>query len=340
MIINSERLHSTPMPHHNMNSSYTYHAQQNKFNGHSIHLPINHQVHHAAELTSLLFARHTIACERHPNRNEDSIIVDERSGLAAVFDGVGGSAAGQIASQTAIRATYQGWRRVLEQLQKRRKVYDLIDNPGDNFLCSVLEHLVQSADDLVRTEGAQRAGTDDLATTVAMAALCREPKTRGYTLFYAHVGDSRVYLQREDEPIKRLTNDDGLLAKLVENHVVKDEDAHRIDQAMRADQLTDMEFSYFRLRGGITQALGGPVPPTIHTSEIAVIPGDRILLCTDGIHDNLTDEEIKDILRGSPRTSAARLLVERSLQRSRQERSVTVRAKPDDMSAIVMTCRF
>ena len=323
------------MPHHNMNQ-YTTHT----FNGHSMHLPVTHSANHAAELTPLLFARYTIPCERHPTRNEDSIIVDERSGLAAVFDGVGGSAAGQIASQTAVRATYQGWRHVLEQLQKRRKIYDLIDNPGDNFLCSVLEHLVQSADDLVRTEGAHRAGTDDLATTVAMAALCREPKTRGYTLFYAHVGDSRVYLQRENEPLKRLTNDDGLLAKLVENNVVKDEDAHRIDQAMRADQLTDMEFSYFRLRGGITQALGGPVPPAIHTSEIAVIPGDRILLCTDGIHDNLTDEEIEDILRGSPRTSAARLLVEHSLQRSRQERSMTVRAKPDDMSAIVMTCRF
>ncbi len=324
------------MPHHNTNQ-YTH---QNTFNGHSMHLPVTHSAYHAAELMPLLFAKHTIACERHPNRNEDSIVVDERSGLAAVFDGVGGSAAGQIASQTAVRATYQGWRRILEQLQKKRKVYDLIDNPGDNFLCSVLEHLVQSADDLVRTDGAHRAGTDDLATTVAMAAICREPQTRGYTLFYAHVGDSRVYLQRENEPLKRLTNDDGLLAKLVENNVVKAEDAHRIDQAMRADQLSDMEFSYFRLRGGITQALGGPVPPTIHTSEVAVIPGDRILLCTDGIHDNLTDEEIEDILRGSPRTSAARLLVEHSLQRSRQERSVTVRAKPDDMSAIVMTCRF
>ena len=320
------------MPHQTMH--------QGTFNGHSMHLPTTHTAYHAAELTPLLFARQTIACERHPNRNEDSIIVDERSGLAAVFDGVGGSAAGQIASQTAVRATYQGWRRVLEQLQKKRKVYDLLDNPGDNFLCSVLEHLVQSADDLVRTEGARRAGTDDLATTVAMAAICREPKTRGYTLFYAHVGDSRVYLLREDEPLKRLTNDDGLLAKLVENHVVKDDDAHRIDQAMRAEQLTDMEFSYFRLRGGITQALGGPVPPNIHTSEIAVVPGDRILLCTDGIHDNLTDEEIEDILRGSPRTSAARLLVDHSLQRSRQDRSLTVRAKPDDMSAIVITCRF
>ena len=326
------------MPHHNMNQ-YTTHTL-NGHNGHSMHLPVTHSAHYTTELTPLLFAKHTIPCERHPNRNEDSIVVDERSGLAAVFDGVGGSAAGQIASQTAVRATYQGWRRVLEQLQKRRKVYDLIDNPGDDFLCSVLEHLVQSADDLVRTEGAHRAGTDDLATTVAMAAICREPKTRGYTLYYAHVGDSRVYLQRENEPLQRLTNDDGLLAKLVENHVVKDEDAHRIDQAMRADQLSDMEFSYFRLRGGITQALGGPVPPTIHTSQIAVIPGDRILLCTDGIHDNLTDEEIEAILRGSPRTSTARLLVEHSLQRSRQERSVTVRAKPDDMSAIVMTCRF
>ena len=324
------------MPHQNM-SQYTHH---NTSNGHYTHLPLTHTAYHEVELTPLLFAKHTIACERHPKRNEDSIVIDERSGLAAVFDGVGGSAAGQIASQTAVRATYQGWRRVLEQVQKRRKIYDLIDNPGDNFLCSVLEHLVQSADDLVRTEGAHRAGTDDLATTVAMAAICREPKTRGYTLYYAHVGDSRVYLQRENEPLKRLTSDDGLLAKLVENHVVKDEDAHRIDQAMRADQLSDMEFSYFRLRGGITQALGGPVPPTIHTSEIAVIPGDRVLLCTDGIHDNLTDEEIEDILRGSPRTSSARLLVERSLQRSRQERSVTVRAKPDDMSAIVMTCRF
>jgi len=299
-----------------------------------------HQPYHAAELTPFVFARHTIPCERHPERNEDSIVVDERSGLAAVFDGVGGSAAGQIASQTAVRATHEGWRRVLEQLQKKRKVYDLLDNPGEDFLCSVLESLVQSADDLVRTAGAQRAGTDDLATTVAMAAVCREPRTRGYTLFYAHVGDSRVYLQRENEPLKRLTNDDGLLAKLVENQVVRDGDAHRIDQAMRADQLSDMEFSYFRLRGGITQALGGPVPPTIHTADIPVIPGDRILLCTDGIHDNLTDEEIQDILRNSPRTSTARLLVEHSLRRSRQERSVTVRAKPDDMSAVVMTCRF
>src|SRR5205823_3074669 len=114
---------------------------------------------------------------------------------------------------------------------------------------------------------------NDLATTVAMAALCRQSGTRGYLMLYAHVGDSRIYLLRANEPLKRLTSDDGLLAKLVENQVVNDADALRIDQAMQANQLSDTEFSYFRLRGGITQALGGPIPPTIHVDQVAVYPG-------------------------------------------------------------------
>jgi len=191
----------------------------------------------------------------------------------------------------------------------------------------------------VRTEGAQRAGTSDLATTVALVALCRQPAQRGYTMVYAHVGDSRIYLLRANEPLRRLTSDDGLLAKLVENQVINEEDALRIDQAMRAEQLSDTEFSYFRLRGGITQALGGPQAPTNHLDQVTVYPGDRILLCTDGIHDNLTDEEIEAILRTGPRTSVARLLIEHSMARSNQERDITVRAKPDDMTAIVITCR-
>ena len=293
-----------------------------------------------SELTPFTIARHTVACERHPDRNEDCIIADEQSGLAAVFDGVGGSAAGEIASQMAARSTRQGWKRVLLHIQKGRKLQSFLEDCSKADLCAILEQLISEADEQVRTEGAQRAGTHDLATTVAMAVLCRQPGIRGYTMVYAHVGDSRIYLLRGDEPLQRLTSDDGLLAKLVENKVVNEVDAMRIDQAMRADQLTDTEYSYFRLRGGITQALGGPQPPTIHVNQVTVYPGDRILLCTDGIHDNLVDEEIEEILKTGARTSAARLLIENSIRRSHQERDTTVRAKPDDMSAIVMTCRF
>src|SRR5207248_11252332 len=184
-------------------------------------------------------------------------------------------------------------------------------------LCAMLEQRISEVDEQVRTEGADRAGTHDLATTVAMAVLCRQPTIRCYTMVYAHVGDSRIYLLRGDEPLQRLTSDDGLLAKLVENKVVNEVDAMRIDQAMRTDQLTDTEYSYFRLRGGITQALGGPLAPAIHINQTTISPGDRILLCTDGIHDNLTDEEIEHLLRSSPRAATARILVDDSLERSR-----------------------
>jgi protein phosphatase len=205
---------------------------------------------------------------------------------------------------------------------------------------SQLVQLVLGADEQVRTEGAQHAGTDELATTVALVAFCKQPGISHYTMISAHVGDSRIYLLREQEHLQRLTSDDGLLTKLIENKMITQERALRVDQAMRADELTDLENCFFRLRGGITQALGYAVPPTVHIGKTVIKPADRILLCTDGIHDNLTDEEIESILRKSPRTSVARVLVERSWQRSREDGTRTIRAKPDDMSAIVLTCRF
>lgn len=309
---------------------------QHKLNRHS-HTTLHT---HVLDLSPFTFARRTIACERHPQRNEDSILVHELTGLAAVFDGVGGSAAGEIASQMAARATSQSWQRILREVQKGRKRHTLLEEDDAVDLCALLETIIQEADEYVRTEGAQRAGTDDLATTVTVAALCRQPASHDYKMVYAHVGDSRLYLLRAHQPLQRLTNDDGLLAKLVENHILDEGDALRIDQAVHSDQLSDVEFSYFRLRGGITQALGGPFPPTIHVNQVSISPGDRVLLCTDGIHDNLTDGEIEAILRNDPRAATARVLVERSIERSRQDRSVTVRAKPDDMSAIVMVCRY
>jgi len=273
-------------------------------------------------------------------RNEDTYLLDKASGLLAVFDGVGGSAAGEIASQTAKRAALAAWRESAPKpFGKALASHQLVDCDSADF-CSILQKVVESADEQVRTEGAQVAGTDDLATTVAIGMLCRKGSADEYVLTYAHVGDSRVYLLPKHEPLKRLTIDDGLLGRLVENEMVTEEDARHIDQAMHVEDLSELEFSYFRLRGGITQALGGPLPPAIHLAQTPVAIGDRVLLCTDGIHDNLTDAEIEMILRNAPREAAARLLVEHSLLRSREERSENIRAKPDDMSAIVATRRF
>ncbi len=306
----------------------------------SQHTKIRHRQRNSASHLPFKIVGYSIPCERHPSRNEDSFLIEHEGGLVAVFDGVGGSAAGEIASQTARRASRRRWYQELHDIQKGAPLKKGIISCEAADYCEVLKRLVETADEQVRTTGASEAGTDDLATTVAMAMLCQHTESNAYTLYYAHVGDSRIYLLHENEPLKRLTIDDGLLGRLVESQMIEEEDARRIDQAMRSEELSEVEFSYFRLRGGITQALGGPVPPTIHLNQIPIAIGDRILLCTDGIHDNLTDSEIETILRNSSREAAARALVEHSLSRSREERHVTVRAKPDDMSAIVITRRF
>jgi protein phosphatase len=268
-------------------------------------------------------------------RNEDSFLIDQSSGLMAVFDGVGGSAAGEIASQMAEQSTRQRWKQTRLELNKSRHARLGLENCDKIDFYTLLEQLLEFADEQVRTDGAHLAGTTDLATTVAIASLCQN--NHGLQMFFAHVGDSRVYLLPEQGPLQRLTTDDGLLGRLVENQMMTDDDAKRIDQAMHASELSDLELSYFRHRGGITQALGGPLRPNIHLDQTPIAIGDRVLLCTDGIHDNLTDNEIEQILRNTPRNRAARYLVEHSLLRSRQERQATIRAKPDDMSAIVMT---
>lgn len=278
---------------------------------------------------------YSIPCERHPQRNEDSFLIDTASGMMAVFDGVGGSAAGEIASQTAEHATRLRWRQTWRQLSRGRYARRPLEHCDKIDFCALLQQLLEYADEEVRTEGAHLAGTTDLATTVAIAALCHYGND--LQIYYAHVGDSRVYLLPEEGPLRRLTTDDGLLGRLVENQMMSEEDARRIDQAMHSSELTDLELSYFRHRGGITQALGGPLRPNIHLDSTPLAIGDRVLLCTDGIHDNLTDNEIEKILRNTPRNLAARYLVEHSLLRSRQERHATIRAKPDDMSAIVLT---
>jgi PPM family protein phosphatase len=297
-------------------------------------------IDHMYELFPVVTSQWSTASEEHPTCNEDSLLVDETTGLFAVFDGVGGSEAAEIASQTAVQATTQTWHGMGSLRPRRRKGYTWLVDRGAYDLSSLLVQVVLEADEQVRTEGAQRAGTHDLATTVALAAFCKQPGTNLYTMVSAHVGDSRIYLLHGQERLQRLTSDDGLLTKLIENQMIDEEHALRIDQAMCADQLTDVEYRYFRLRGGITQALGNPMAPMVHTNKTTIKPGDRVLLCTDGIHDNLTDQEIESILRNSPRTACARVLVERSRERSREDFTRTVRAKPDDMSAIVLACRF
>lgn len=201
------------------------------------------------------FARYSIAHERHKEHNEDTILVDQRRGLAAVFDGVGGSSAGQVASQIAARTVQQHWKTALQQ----PKGYSLSTTrltESITPISTIVEEMLRQAHEQIRHDGEQRMSNgDDQATTVALAAFYKHDETDSYTMVYAYVGDSRVYLLPKDESLLRLTQDDGLLSTLVEMQILNNEDALRIDQATHIEQLSDTELLYFRRRNGITQAL-------------------------------------------------------------------------------------
>ncbi|HZR40710.1 MAG TPA: PP2C family serine/threonine-protein phosphatase [Ktedonobacteraceae bacterium] len=288
------------------------------------------------------FARYSIPHEEHPERNEDTLLVDQQRGLAAVFDGVG-YGPGQVASRLAARVIRQGWQRTLAPLQSAPAFLDSCNALG---LPTTLQQLVQEANQQILIQGVRRARIKKQSsededrhpeTTAALAVFCRASNdAHVYTMTYAHVGDSRIYLLREGQPLRRLTKDDGYFSLLLRKGMISEDDALRIDQAISADELSETERSYFDRRNGITQALGDG-EPTIHVAQIEILPDDRILLCTDGIHDNLTDLELEELLKSGARTTVAKLLAQRAIERSHEDSAVTIRAKKDDMSAIVIS---
>ncbi len=280
------------------------------------------------------FARYSVPHEKHPEQNEDTLLIDQQRGLAAVFDGVG-SGPGRLASRLAARVIRRGWREAL-----REPVASELDRG------QLLQDLMRDAHTQIRTAGERLAKRSQEklvhpGTTAVLVAFHKQTADqREYTLSYAHVGDSRIYLLRPHEPLTRLTTDDGYLSLKLSEGLVTESDVLRIDQATSANQLSEKELEYFERRNGITQALGSEKPLTFHVNTISVFPGDRVLLCSDGIHDNLTDSEIADLLGREARTMVAKKIVLKAIECSHQESDSAIRAKLDDMTAVVVTCNF
>jgi protein phosphatase len=287
----------------------------------------------------LSFASYSVASERHPERNEDSFITDQESGLAGVFDGVGAVATATIsASQIAAQVILQEWKQFILQKQPEHPLLTLGPQDTDIDLKATLSKIAEEANLQIRASHKRKMfrKVEHQATTMVLAALCRQLGVNEYLMAFVSVGDSRIYLLREHQALTCLTRDDGYLTQLVERQTITEADALRIDQATHPDQLSGTELSYFKKRHEIFQVLGAS-PITIQGNLTRIIPGDHILLCSDGIHDNLTNDEIEEVIKQMDPTTIAQVLVERALERSRQESSGTMRAKPDDMTAVVIT---
>jgi PPM family protein phosphatase len=188
--------------------------------------------------------------------NEDSVLADPKAGILIVADGMGGHAAGEVASDLAVRTISEGLREALAA------------DPGLPELPSLLRQVIERANLAIRERAAGDLSLRGMGTTLAMAV------ARGGRLWLAHVGDSRAYLLRNGQ-IRRLTEDHSLVAQMV-----------------RAGQITLEESRKHHLRNVITRSLGFEANAQAEIQMIDWTPGDCLLLCSDGLTNLMEDSEI------------------------------------------------
>ena len=204
--------------------------------------------------------------------NEDSAFASAQ--LIAVADGMGGHAAGEVASRIAVK--------VLEKLAPTLTAQEIDEDSVEDLLMHSL-HSIDAEIAAVADEEIEKRG---MGTTLT-ALLIRDNH-----IALLHVGDSRCYRLRGNT-LEQLSNDHTVIQELL--------DQGAISQAEAADHPQ---------RSMLTQALrgDGDVTPVLQMYEVK--KGDRYLLCSDGLSGVLTDKEIKVGLKKSDKDEAVKFLVD------------------------------
>ena len=203
------------------------------------------------------------------SHNEDSIEIDPASGLAVLADGMGGYNAGEVASKLAVRSVGFLIRQRLARLEPEPAPDAAKPTPAG----TLLKESVQLANQRILKTAGTRNEYRGMGTTVVAALFM------GNRVHVAHVGDSRLYRFRDDQ-LRRLTTDHSLQEELVARGMFSAEEVKRLGKS-----------------NVVTRALGVDAMVDVSLGEHDVQGGDLFLLCSDGLHDVLSEEDILANLR-------------------------------------------
>jgi protein phosphatase len=208
-------------------------------------------------------------------------VVGKHGSIFAVCDGMGGAAAGEIASQLAVDIIYE---RMVENLDEQHAL-------SRDELARRLVRAIEAAGLRIFQEAKLDRTRRGMGTTVTAAALVDD------YLFFAQVGDSRGYVMRDGQLVQ-LTRDQSLVNQLIE-----------------AGQLTEEEAETFEHNNIILQALGTADTVQVDLTFCELRPGDTLLLCSDGLSGMVRFDDIRDVMRTtSEPLEACKLLTERANQ--------------------------
>src|SRR5687768_4067920 len=213
---------------------------------------------------------------RQRTHNEDNFLIDKKLRLFMVADGMGGHAAGEIASSIAvheIRDAVHNNRDLIE----RYRVDETVVQPIE--ILQVLEHAIQAACTTVYNRAQAEPDKRGMGTTVSVLLIAgAHDHLRG---FIAHVGDSRVYLARQSQ-CHQLTEDHSLMNELVRRGKLK------------RDQIDNSPYKQFK--NAVTRAVGVYASVEVDTFDFDILPGDRFLVCSDGLYVYLDDDSLPEVL--------------------------------------------
>lgn len=198
--------------------------------------------------------------------NEDAVLMDVEHGLVALADGMGGYNAGEVASALAVDLFVGEMGRWLKEAAAQ---------PTEMTSAQVrraMEICVDGANRAVFEAAHTFADFSGMGTTLVVA-VCRPDGC-----WVGHVGDSRAY-QWRDSALQQVTRDHSLLQEQLDSGLIN------LREAAQADY-----------RNLVTRALGVEDIVLADVQELPVHVGDVLLLCSDGLNDMLTDEDLADVL--------------------------------------------
>ena len=208
---------------------------------------------------------------RHRTNNEDVCLASLEQGLLLVSDGMGGEAAGELAS----RYVAEWLPRLLEEHTGD------VDRSDTSAMQEAISDAVRVLNHRLRSESSALTDGAKMGATLTMG-LCAPPR-----LYVAHLGDSRAYILRAGRLI-RLTHDHSVVGTLLERGIITP------DQAVGHP-----------MRGQLTRyvGMGGNAGPDVTRTRPEA--GDLIVLCTDGLTDEISEERACELLTEADGLSAA-----------------------------------
>jgi PPM family protein phosphatase len=210
-----------------------------------------------------------VGCVR--SNNEDNFGYDSRYGIFVVCDGMGGQAAGEVASKMAVDALLDYFRDPVNSVAA-----------GANRLITAaplsaksLAAAIDRANRTIYEAGHGQLGRNGMGSTIVAALV------RGQSLAIGHVGDSRIYLIRHGA-IQQLTQDHSLVMEQV-----------------RLGYITREQAEQSELQNVILRALGAEQQVEPEVEDLIAIPGDILLMTSDGLTRHVHDEEILSLVTSS-----------------------------------------